>query len=105
MQSETPLLYPEPGDIFGKIDLSCLTLEEMLALADSSEECVDGLCHGLHFLGKALESFADKDELEFSAESLCQLGQGLKATATLLPGLMALSRRTEHAILTYDLVS
>lgn len=105
MLPEANILSSELGDAFCKIDLSRLTPEEMLALADISEECFAGLCHSLHFTGKAIASLADNNELEFSAESLYQLGHGLKATAALLPGLMALSQQTERAILSYKPVN
>lgn len=105
MLPEANILSSELGDAFCKIDLSRLTIEEMLALADISEECFAGLCHGLHFTGKAMASLADNNELEFSAESLYQLAHGLKATAALLPGLMALSQQTERAILSYNPVN
>lgn len=105
MLPEANILSSELGDTFCKIDLSRLTIEEVLALADISEECFAGLCHSLHFTAKAMASLADNNELEFSAESLYQLGHGLKATAALLPGLMALSQQTERAILSYKPVN
>lgn len=105
MLPEASILSSELSDAFCKIDLSHLTTEEMLTLANVSEECFAGLCHSLHFTGKAMASLANSNELEFSAESLYQLAHGLKATAALLPGLMMLSQQTERAILSYKPVN
>ncbi|NUL35993.1 hypothetical protein [Kosakonia sacchari] len=98
MLPDTDILSSELRDIFRKLDTSNLSEEEMLQLANGCEDHIAGLCHGLHFLGKTFVSFADSDVLEFSRESLCQLGHGLKATATLLPALMELHQMTERNI-------
>ncbi|GKX55917.1 hypothetical protein SOASR030_20290 [Leminorella grimontii] len=95
MLPEANLLSSELADVIRKLDLSHLSAEDVLQLADSSEECCAGLCHGLSFLGNALVSFADKNVLEFSAQSLCQLGHGLSASAMLIPALLQLQKSAE----------
>ncbi|HGJ5858077.1 hypothetical protein [Arsenophonus nasoniae] len=81
MLSDSNILFSELADVLRKLDISHLSTDEMLQLANSSEECWAGLCHNLHFLAKTLVSLADNKVSEFSLESLCQLGHGLSATA------------------------
>jgi len=102
MLPDTDILSSELRDIFRKLDLSQLSAEETFQLANGCEEHIAGLCHGLHFLGKTFVSFAGSNVLEFSRESLCQLGHGLKSAATLLPALMELHQITEQKIIAED---
>ncbi|EIW2916270.1 hypothetical protein MB866_003858 [Salmonella enterica] len=102
MLPETNLLSSELADAIHKLDLSHLNADDTLQLANSSEECCVGLCHGLHFLGKTFVSFADSNVLEFSPESLCQLGHGLSATALLIPALIQLQKSAERQIINTD---
>ncbi|EMZ5840133.1 hypothetical protein ACR3CL_004324, partial [Yersinia enterocolitica] len=46
--------------------------------------------HGLNFIGDTFVTFADNDVLDFSAESLCQLGHCLASISILLPALTQL---------------
>jgi len=96
MLPDTSLFSSQFRDIFRKLDTSHLSEDEMLQLAHGCEEHIAGLCHGLHFLGKTFVTFADSDALEFSHESLCQLGHGLKSAAILLPALMELHQAVER---------
>ena len=102
MLPETNLLFSELADAIGKLDISHLSAEDTLRLANSSEECCIGLCHGLSFLGKTFVTFADKNVLDFSAESLCQLGHGLSASAMLIPALLQLQKSAERQIIDAD---
>ncbi|AUP76874.1 hypothetical protein CWS02_18990 [Enterobacter sp. EA-1] len=47
---------------------------------------------------KTLVSFADNNMLEFSPETFCHLGHGLRATATLLPALMELHQKLNEKL-------
>ncbi|ELY9432779.1 hypothetical protein SPD65_003285 [Salmonella enterica] len=102
MLPETNLLSSELADAIRKLDISHLNADDTLQLANSSEECCAGLCHGLHFLGKTFVSFADSNVLEFSPESLCQLGHGLSATALLIPALIQLQKSADRQIINTD---
>ncbi|EPB9509933.1 hypothetical protein ACRUXF_004328, partial [Yersinia enterocolitica] len=53
-------------------------------------ECYAGLLHGLNFIGDTFVTFADNDVLDFSAESLCQLGHCLASISILVPALIQL---------------
>lgn len=99
MLPDTNILASELRDIFRKMDISQLSEEETLELSHSCEDCIAGLCHGLRFVGKTLVSFADNNMLEFSPETFCHLGHGLRATATLLPALIELHQSAERQIL------
>lgn len=57
----------------------------------------------LHSLGKTFVSFAENDTLQFSPESLCQIGHSIRTAASLLPALMELNRSAERQILTAEL--
>lgn len=98
MLSDSNILFPELANVLRKLDISYLSTDDMLQLANSSEECWAGLCHNLHFLAKTLVSLADNKVSEFSLESLCQLGHGLSATAILLPALLQLQKSAEQQI-------
>ncbi|QLH63406.1 hypothetical protein [Serratia symbiotica] len=93
MLPEANMLSSELADVFCKLDL-----DDALQLANSSEDCYFGLCHGFHFLGKTFVSLTDSDQLEFSAETLCQLGHFLTASAILLPALLRLQKAAEFKI-------
>ncbi|HDL7822971.1 TPA: hypothetical protein PXP39_000779 [Yersinia enterocolitica] len=77
-------------EVIGKLDLSYLSADDTLELANSSEECYAGLLHGLNFIGDTFVTFADNEVLDFSAESLCQLGHCLASISILLPALTQL---------------
>jgi len=98
MLPDTQILSSELKDIFCRLDISHLSPEETTMLADSCENNIAGLCHGLHFLSKTFVTFADKEACAFSPESLCQLGHGLSATATLLPALYELQLTAERQL-------
>jgi hypothetical protein len=98
MLPDTNTLSSELKDIFCRLDISHLNSQETLQLAEKCENSIAGLCHGLHFLGKTFITFAENDELEFSPESLCQLGHGLRATATVLPALYELQLTAERQL-------
>ncbi|HII2981743.1 TPA: hypothetical protein ACY2HE_003075 [Yersinia enterocolitica] len=83
-------LYPTLTEVVGKLDMSRLSADDTLELANSSEECYAGLLHGLNFIGDTFVTFADNDVLDFSAESLCQLGHCLASISVLLPALIQL---------------
>ncbi|HDL8469703.1 TPA: hypothetical protein PXR37_001648 [Yersinia enterocolitica] len=83
-------LYPTLTELFGKLDMSHLSADDTLELANSSEECYAGLLHGLNFIGDTFVTFADNEVLDFSAESLCQLGHCLASISVLLPALIQL---------------
>ncbi|EPQ6961141.1 hypothetical protein ACUVY4_003188 [Escherichia coli] len=102
MVPETNLLSSELADVIRKLDISNLNADDTLQLANSSEECCAGLCHCLHFLGKTFVSFADSNVLEFSPESLCQLGHGLLASALLIPALIQIQKSAERQIINTD---
>ena len=90
MLPDTNILSSELKDIFCRLDISHFNSHETYQLAENCENSIAGLCHGLHFLGKTFITFAENAALEFSPESLCQLGHGLRATANLLPALLEL---------------
>ncbi|HEN3478930.1 TPA: hypothetical protein U5D84_000542 [Yersinia enterocolitica] len=77
-------------EVIGKLDISHLSADDTLELANSSEECYAGLLHGLNFIGDTFVTFADNEVLDFSAESLCQLGHCLALISILLPALTQL---------------
>lgn len=103
MLPETNFLSSELADVIRKLDISTLNADDTLQLASSSEECCAGLCHGLYFLGKTFVSFADSKVLQFSPESLCQLGHGLSTTAVLLPALIQLQNAAERQLIKTDI--
>lgn len=98
MLPDTHILSSELKDIFCRLGISHFSPEETYQLAESCENSIAGLCHGLHFLGKTFITFAENATLEFSPESLCQLGHGLSATATLLPALYELQLTAERQL-------
>ncbi|MGT3203581.1 hypothetical protein ACVST5_00485 [Yersinia enterocolitica] len=90
MLPDTNRLYPTLTEVFGKLDMSHLSADDTLELANSSEECYAGLLHGLNFIGDTFVTFADNDVLDFSTESLCQLGHCLASISILVPALTQL---------------
>lgn len=98
MLPDTNILSSELKDIFCRLDISHFGPEETMELAENCENCLVGLCHGLHFLGKTFITFAENDAVEFSPESLCQLGHGLSATARLIPALAELQLTAERQL-------
>jgi len=102
MLPDTNILYSDLADVIRKLDISTLTDDDTYMLDHSSEDCFFGLCHGLHFQGKAFVSLADSNQLQFSPETLCQLGHSLMTTALLLPALLRLQKSAERKILDTD---
>jgi hypothetical protein len=102
MLPDTNILSSELKDIFCRLDISHFNSQETYQLAENCENSIAGLCHGLHFLGKTFITFAENATLEFSPESLCQLGHGLRATANLLPALLELQLTAERQLAATD---
>ncbi|HGJ5873569.1 hypothetical protein [Arsenophonus apicola] len=98
MLSDSNILFSELANVLRKLDISHLSTDDILQLANSSKECCAGLCHNLHFLAKTLLSLADNKVSKFSMASLCQLGHGLSAIAILLPALIQLQKSVEQQI-------
>lgn len=103
MLPDTNILSSELRDLFLKLDASHLSEEEAMELSFCCEESIAGLCNGLQFLGKTFISFAENDTLQFSPESLCQIGHSIRTAASLPPALMELNRSAERQILTGEL--
>lgn len=89
----------ELSDIAKNFDLSRFSNDEAFQLACLCEEANSGLCHNLHFLGKLLLSYAHKDSLLFSQESLCQLGHSLNTTSQLLSFLTQLQTKADSLLM------
>lgn len=58
-------------EVIGKLDILYLSVDDILELVNSSEECYVGLLYGLNFIGDIFVIFVDNDVLDFLVESLC----------------------------------
>lgn len=95
----TDVFSLELSDIAKNFDLSRFSNDEAFQLACLCEEANNGLCHNLHFLGKLLLSYAQKDNLLFSQESLSQLGHSLNTTSQLLSFLTQLQTKADSQLM------
>lgn len=99
MQTETMLEETPSLHTLLRLDLSALSGEMAIQLADDCTDCHTGLCQGVEFMGKMFAELAASNMREFSTESLCQLGNSLQAIGGLLPVLAQLQRKAECRVL------
>lgn len=77
------------------LDISKFSEQDIELLVIETDESRAGICDGLQFLGDTLTTFANNNVVEFTAESLHQLGRWLSATSTLLPMLIDLQQQAD----------
>ncbi|ATA25582.1 hypothetical protein BIY26_10850 [Brenneria goodwinii] len=82
-------------DLIAALPFAQLDEIQLCDLGAIAAESIDGLCHGLHYLGDTLQNAN-----EIPPESLNQLGACLNASAHLIPALLAVCEQTEHHIRT-----
>ncbi|UNK60960.1 hypothetical protein [Buttiauxella ferragutiae] len=97
--ADTDVLYSDMANAISAVNLDSLTSEEALDLASQCEESIAGLCHTLRFIGKSFVTFADSNVVEFSQETLCQVGHGIAAISSLIPVLHGLERKADACCL------
>ncbi|MEG3132359.1 hypothetical protein SC206_02090 [Rouxiella sp. T17] len=95
----------ETHDIFCKLNITNLSEQETLLLATYCEESIEGLCQTLSFIGNTLVTLADKQVVEFSTESLNQLGQSLATSASLILSMSALQKIADKKLLNDPMIS
>lgn len=93
--SNTDILFNEMAEVMGAFDIQALDEDSSLRLANCCEENIAGLCCGLAFMGKTLNSFAANNIVTFSPESLCQAGHFLTAVSKIIPTLSKLQQRAD----------
>lgn len=82
-------------DLIAALPFAQLDEIQLCDLGAIAAESIDGLCHGLHYLGDTLQNAN-----EIPPESLSQLGASLNASAHLIPALLEVCEQTEHHIRT-----
>ncbi|ETS32820.1 MULTISPECIES: hypothetical protein [Photorhabdus] len=88
------IFYSDMANVVSVLDTADMSEQDIELLEEACEANSAGLCHGLHFLGDTLITFAANDVVEFTPESLCQLGHCLVAISSLLPMLFTLYQKT-----------
>ncbi|MEL4887722.1 hypothetical protein N6P31_11655 [Pectobacterium betavasculorum] len=87
-------------DLIASLPFTQLDDVQLCDLGAIAAESVEGLCHGLHYLGDTLQN-----DVELPQESLSQLGACLNATAHLIPALLEMCEQAERHVRTVTLVS
>lgn len=93
---DTDILFNNMAASLAELSFAGLDEDAALLLANSCEENIAGLCHGLKFMGKTLNTFAVNNAVTFSSESLCQAGHFMAAVGELIPALSQMQQRAEH---------
>ncbi|UUE44632.1 hypothetical protein [Pectobacterium aroidearum] len=87
-------------DLIASLPFAQLDDIQLCDLGAIAAESVEGLCHGLHYLGDTLQN-----DVELPQESLSQLGACLNATAHLIPALLEICEQAERHVRTVTTVS
>lgn len=87
-------------DLIASLPFAQLDDIQLCDLGAIAAESVEGLCHGLHYLGDTLQN-----DVELPQESLNQLGVCLNATAHLIPALLEMCEQAERHVRTVTAVS
>ncbi|QQA75469.1 hypothetical protein [Pectobacterium parmentieri] len=87
-------------DLIASLPFAQLDDVQLCDLGAIAAESVEGLCHGLHYLGDTLQN-----DVELPQESLNQLGACLNATAHLIPALLEMCEQAERHVRTVTAVS
>ncbi|KFX20098.1 hypothetical protein [Pectobacterium betavasculorum] len=87
-------------DLIASLPFTQLDDVQLCDLGAIAAESVEGLCHGLHYLGDTLQN-----DVELPQESLSQLGACLNATAHLIPALLEMCEQAERHVRAVTTVS
>ncbi|QXF34735.1 hypothetical protein CE143_17355 [Photorhabdus luminescens] len=90
------IFYSDMANAMSRLEMTNMSEQAIEQLEEVCEANSAGICHGLHFLGDTLVTFAMNDVVEFTPESLCQLGHCLVAISSLLPMLFTLYQKANQ---------
>lgn len=86
------------ADAIRHLDCDHLTLEETLALSFGCEDSLAGLYSTLNFMGNALVSLSSEKPVQFSPDSIHQLGKSLVCFSELIPALVQLEAKADQQL-------
>lgn len=92
-ESHWDIFYSDMANAVSGLDMTNMSEQTIEQLGEACEANSAGICHGLNFIGDTLVTFAMNNVVEFTPESLCQLGHCLAAISSLLPMLFTLHEK------------